>query len=569
MRIRNKLFLGFGLVLLTALGAFLIAYTALQDVAKQYRHLAEQEIQALHLAQQIQFEDLTLTDSVRGVIIEPNNREERDRYDQYAITIDEHINAVLPLVSSERAEQIFVELDLHNQQLIELEEEMLQLAGTNDERVLEIFNGEYAEVRQIFSSHIEEFKQIQLESIASQIEVDEAMIAQRSIFGIIGLVVALIIGGLIAFFISRQTTKPLTEVVHKLEEISSNEGDLTARISVSSKDEIGQLSIAFNKMLDTIQSILQDVTKVTNDVASSSEELSASAEQNEQATKQITMSIQSIASGSEQQLLSSGDIEHSIMEMRNGLQQIAISSQTVSDSAGITTEVAVQGNRVVQQAVNQMKLIHSTVGEANDRTNDLSDLTQKIGQISNMITNIAEQTNLLALNASIEAARVGEHGKGFAVVANEVRKLAEESKKSAAQITEIIHQVLINTNLVSNVIKKGESEVNSGIILVNEAGTAFEEILQSVKEVTKQIQDVSMASGDMSSGVGQVAVAVENLSDISKQSTASSQNVAASSEEQLASIEEITMSAENLSKMADLLQGTVGKFKIHEKSKGN
>lgn len=569
MRIRNKLFLGFGLVLLTALGAFLIAYTALQDVAKQYRHLAEQEIQALHLAQQIQFEDLTLTDSVRGVIIEPNNTEERDRYDQYAITIDEHINAVLPLVSSERAEQIFVELDLHNQQLIELEEEMLQLAGTNDERVLEIFNGEYAEVRQIFSSHIEEFKQIQLESIASQIEVDEAMIAQRSIFGIIGLVVALIIGGLIAFFISRQTTKPLTEVVHKLEEISSNEGDLTARISVNSKDEIGQLSIAFNKMLDTIQSILQDVTKVTNDVASSSEELSASAEQNEQATKQITMSIQSIASGSEQQLLSSGDIEHSIMEMRNGLQQIAISSQTVSDSAVITTEVAVQGNRVVQQAVDQMKLIHSTVGEANDRTNDLSDLTQKIGQISNMITNIAEQTNLLALNASIEAARVGEHGKGFAVVANEVRKLAEESKKSAAQITEIIHQVLINTDLVSNVIQKGESEVNSGIILVNEAGTAFEEILQSVKEVTKQIQDVSMASGDMSSGVGQVAVAVENLSEISKQSAASSQNVAASSEEQLASIEEITMSAENLSEMADRLQGTVGKFKIYEKSKGN
>ena len=131
-----------------------------------------------------------------------------------------------------------------------------------------------------------------------------------------------------------------------------------------------------------------------------------------------------------------------------------------------------------------MNFIQKTVSEANEKTKELENLTKQIGQISDVITGISDQTNLLALNAAIEAARAGEQGKGFAVVAGEVRKLAEESKKSASQITIIIQKIQESTEVVIDYMLNGQKEVDSGLIAVNEASEAFEKISKEIENVT-------------------------------------------------------------------------------------
>lgn len=562
MSIRTKLLFGFTAVLTAALIAFIIIYFSLQHVMNSYETLAEQEVKKLELAHDIQFDDLTLTDSVRGIIIEPSNQAELDRYNEYAVKIEEHINEVIPLLDNEETIQIFHNLELHNQELIDLETQMMELAATDEEKTLELFNGKYAEVREIFSSQLEHFKEIQTELISTKVQQEADTMDRQALFGLCAFVIAIIIGFLIAVIVSRNTTIPLTQVVQKLEELSNNEGDLTARLEVKSKDEVGQLAHAFNKMLDNIQQLMKLVQKTTVEVAASSDELSASAEQNAAASNQLTNAMQEISFVGERQVKDSEEGVTKMSNVSSGALQIADFSLSVYDSAKDTSSAAQNGNLAIHQSREQMNFIQKTVSEANEKTKELGNLTKQIGQISDVITGISDQTNLLALNAAIEAARAGEQGKGFAVVAGEVRKLAEESKKSASQITIIIQKIQESTEVVIDYMLNGQKEVDSGLIAVNEASEAFEKISKEIENVTLQVESISALAEEMSAEANDSMLSIEGLSELTKQASATIQNVAASSEEQLASIEEITSSAENLATMAETLQITVGRFKV-------
>lgn len=561
MSIRNKLFVGFGIVLLIALISFSSVYVSLQNIGKSYKDLANLEVKKLSLAQEIQYNDLMLADSIKGIIIKPNNNTDLEKYNSFAVQLEKNINEVKTLITNKRAVEIFEELDQYNQELISLEAQMIDLAGTDKEKTLEIYNTDYADVREVFSTNLEEFKQIQLNNISTKAKEDQAMIDQSSVVGIIAIFISLLVGVIVAFIISRVITKPIKTVVNKLVELSSHEGDLTARLTVNSKDEIGKLSSAFNTMIANIQDLIKQVQSTTVEVASSAEELYASSEQNTSATEQVTTSIQQIASGTERQVKGSEDSSIAMGEIAIGIQRVADSSSKVAEAALNTSKEAEEGNVAITKSITQMNHIQISVSEAEVKVKELSQLSTEIGHILDVITGIADQTNLLALNAAIEAARAGEHGKGFAVVADEVRKLAEESKTSASEITSLIGQIQVNTHQAVEFMKKGTSDVSIGMNVVNEAGNAFESILSSVQQVTEQIQDVSASAEEISASTEQVASSIEELASVAKEAADSAQNVAASSEEQLASIEEISNSAENLSKMSEQLQLLVGKFK--------
>lgn len=561
MSIKNKLLIGFGSVLIICVIAFSSVYSSLKNVGESYENLVDQNVHMLTLAFEIQYQDLAATDALKGLIIEPNNADEKLRYDEYAAERKQSIDQIKPLLVDERSIQIFNTLDSYSLQLMDLESIMMQLAKTDQGKTMEIYNGHYDQLRSIFSSNLEEFKDVQQSLIASRVSDDSSYIETRLFYGIIAIIITLLVGIIIANIIARRTTKPIKEVVKKLEELSSNEGDLTARLHVSSKDEVGQLATAFNKMIDSIQTLVKNVKLTTIEVASSSEQLSASAEQSANATNQITLSIQEIATGSDQQVLQAESSTIATQEMSQSIKFIAESSTTVSNSSAAASKVAEEGNEAVLKSIEQMDFIQKSVSTASSKIKELDTLSNDIGQILDVITTIAEQTNLLALNAAIEAARAGEAGKGFAVVADEVRKLAEESKDSANKITYLIKEIQANTTEAVGFMDKGEEEVQSGIKLVNEAGEAFERISSSVQQVTQQIQEVSNASKQLSSGTEKVANSIENLATISKESAIASQNVAASSEEQLASMEEIASSAENLSMTAEKLQSLVSRLK--------
>ncbi|WP_018130546.1 methyl-accepting chemotaxis protein [Effusibacillus pohliae] len=382
------------------------------------------------------------------------------------------------------------------------------------------------------------------------------------IFNRMLLVVAIstLIGALLVYLIIRSVTQPLKKLIEASDRIS--QGDLTRRIEVRSKDELGQLGESFNKMADSLRSVLTEVGETAIQLAASSEELTASAEQTSKATEQIASTIQEVALGTEQQVHHVKESAKAVNEMSAGVRQIATNAQNVSATAMRASEISAEGGQAIQTAVRQMNSIHLTVNGLAQSVKELGNRSQEIGKIVEVITGIAEQTNLLALNAAIEAARAGEHGRGFAVVADEVRKLAEQSAQSAQQIGELIQTIQAETDKAVQSMETATQAVAAGIGVVDQAGRSFDEIQRAVNEVAEQIQEGSAAAQQISAGTGQVVQAIETISEVTETTAAGTQNVSAAAEEQLASMQEITASAATLAKMAEELQSLVQTFKV-------
>ncbi|MCS0788615.1 methyl-accepting chemotaxis protein [Cytobacillus firmus] len=378
---------------------------------------------------------------------------------------------------------------------------------------------------------------------------------------IIFIAIFVLIGALISYFIVRSITRPLNQLIAATDKVS--EGDLTQKFDVKNNDEISKLGISFNKMVASLQQLINQVGEKAVHLASSSEQLTASSEQNNMATEQVANSIQEVATATEQQTEKVKESTSVVKEMSGRIQRIMLNTNVVAQTANETNEVVVKGNEAIDLSTNQMKNINLTVSELGSIVHTLGKRSEEIGQIVNVISEIADQTNLLALNAAIEAARAGEHGRGFAVVADEVRKLAEQSSKSTESIRELISTIQTDTSKAITSMEKGTAEVEKGIDLVNNAGDAFSHIQQFADTVSGQIAEVSSSIKDMAEGADQVVELVSAIEEIAAVTTAESQDVSAATEEQLASMEEIAASAASLSGMAEELLDSIKKFKVN------
>ncbi|MED1853378.1 methyl-accepting chemotaxis protein [Brevibacillus borstelensis] len=404
-------------------------------------------------------------------------------------------------------------------------------------------------------THYSLFFHIPIESITSEVTA-----LTLNVMLIVGIVAAIVIAA--AYFVSRQISRPIVEVAAVASRIS--DGDLAVDpLAIRSRDEVGQLSESVNHMVGNLRSIIEQVNTAAEELASSAEELSANAEETSKATEQIASSIQEVAYGAEQQVQSVAESVGAINEVSTGIQQIAVNAQNAADSAVTASEIAVGGNKAIDTVMSQMQLIHSTVNEIAGIVKRLGDSSQEIGQIVQVITDIAQQTNLLSLNAAIEAARAGEQGRGFAVVADEVRKLAEESAKSAQQIEQLITTIQTESHTAVLSMEKGTKEVALGIEVVNEAGSSFVQISESVAQVASKIQEVQAYSQQMTASTEQAVYLIEQISKVVENSADGTQNVSAATEEQLAAVEQVSSSAESLARVAEKLQDQVRKFTLY------
>ena len=252
--------------------------------------------------------------------------------------------------------------------------------------------------------------------------------------------------------------------------------------------------------------------------------------------------------------------------MALGIRNIADTSAAVTESSRMTAQEAEQGNESVHRVINQMELVSVSVHYSASVVKQLGNRSNNIGQIVNMIKEVANQTNLLALNASIEAARAGEHGKGFAVVAGEIRKLAEQSKESASQITNLVQEIQGDTKLAIEAMKDGTKEVESGMHIVYEVREAFNRILNAAQQTADQIQAVSLDSIQISSSSEMISTSIEEMAYLSRDAAANTQNVATASEEQFLLMEGIASAAASLTDMAEQLQVLIRTFKTTSKT---
>lgn len=398
--------------------------------------------------------------------------------------------------------------------------------------------------------------------IAQKSNVDNKESFTKSIQIMLGIVlVSFLILALSGLFITRMITKPLNIMVSVCEELAAGDFRDKPRVLIR-KDEIGLLADALANMRGNLRTVLKQVNESAEQVAASSEELTAGAEQSSQAANQVAASISEVANGAERQVSAVNQTSAVVDQMSVGIQQVTATTNLVSGKSTQAAETAKEGGKSVEKAVNQMTHIEQTVNHSAQVVTKLGERSKEIGQIVDTISGIASQTNLLALNAAIEAARAGEQGRGFSVVAEEVRKLAEQSQDAAKKIAELISEIQGDTDKAVVAMSEGMREVKIGTEVVTTAGHAFEEITVLVTEVSNQVKEISVAVQQMASGSQQIVSSVKEIDELSKNAAGEAQAVSAATEEQSASMEEISSSSQSLAKMAQDLQEAVSKFRV-------
>lgn len=301
-----------------------------------------------------------------------------------------------------------------------------------------------------------------------------------------GILLALVLGGTITYWLIRGITRPLLQAVNMAQTAAS--GDLTSKITVNGTDEIGLLMKSLKEMNQSLSNIVNEVRGGTDAIHEASSEI---------ATGNLDLSARTEAQA--------GSIEEtasSMEELTSNVRQNAGNASEASRMAIVASEVASKGGSVVSQVIEMMASINES--------------SKKIVDIIGVIDGIAFQTNILALNAAVEAARAGEQGRGFAVVASEVRNLAQRSASAAKEI-----KTLINDSV---------SKVEAGAALVNQAGNTMVEVVESVKRVSDVLITINSTNHEQNTEIEQISQAISQMDNVTQQNAALVEQAAAATE---------------------------------------
>ncbi|SFK99774.1 methyl-accepting chemotaxis protein [Paenibacillus sp. 1_12] len=558
--ISNKMITGFIVIalLLGLVSAFSHYY--LQKVDDSYLDLVNRRTKILSNSKDMRSSTLQQMSSLRDYLL-TQSQDGLNRYTQANANLTEQITATVNMVKRDTDKTDLNKLNTLNQQLKKSADQVATLAVTNKEAAVKLASSETIligrEMETLANQIAENQQKLVDEGSAENSLMVESVKRTVLIISVFSFILAIVIG----YLISRIISKPIVFIANAAKQIAS--GDLTLKeIKVKNRDEVGELADSFNQMVTNLRSLILQVRTSAENVTASSEELTSSAHQTHIAAEQIATAIQEVAAGADKQVQSVTESVHAVNEMSASAQQISIHAQSVSFTTSEAAEKSLEGKQAIQKVIHQMNFIHQTIENLSGIIKGLSDRSQDIEEIVEIITGIAARTNILALNASIEAARAGEQGKGFAVVASEIRKLAEQSSHSSQQIANLISTIQQETHQAAQSMEAGSKEVNEGMLVVHIAGTSFEHIEQSVLKVVTQIQEVSAAAEQMSASTEQVGNSMNYISKIVEESTTEIRHVSASTEEQLASMEEVFSSASSMTEMSEQLQNQIVRFTL-------
>lgn len=559
--ISKKLMGGFISVLLLLACIIVISIYQLSTVNSEYETLIKERVTKLSYVKDLKDDISMLANNNRGFLLTGETRY-IDDYDATLKSFNDTIHTLDKSITSGQAQKHLNEMKTEIIQYDKYSREIRFLKSTGKEKeYIHLMTTDIRRVGTDLKTNADELAKYQQNNLDLGIQNATEKINTTKLSLIIIGIITIIAGISIAILISRLIANPIIRLSNTMNKVAS--GDLSIEpIQVKNKDEIGTLVKSFNKMTTDLRAVITHITESSSQVAASSQQLTASSEQSTSAAGQVAQIAQETATATNQQLSKFQEVTASIQEMASGMDQISSNSETMLESTENAAELTEKGTTSVENVVEQMNQIYHSVEHTAEFINKLGERSKDISGIVSLITNIADQTNLLALNAAIEAARAGEHGKGFAVVADEVRKLAEESKKSADQITDMITLIQKDTEQAVASMEAGNKQVETGLSHTHHAQAAFTEITTAINSVTEKVQEVSASVEEMNALSGQIANAIEHVEVIAQQGYQNSQESSAASEEMLATMEEVSSSAQSLSNLAEDLQGVVATFKI-------
>jgi methyl-accepting chemotaxis protein len=346
--------------------------------------------------------------------------------------------------------------------------------------------------------------------------------------------VALLLGSLFAFFITRGITTPVRRLLATASNIAN--GDLTDDHAQHGTDEMGHLAEALREMSRNLSTIISNVSGTSANVAVAAHKFHTIAEHIAVGSEKLASQTSTVATSGEEMSATSGNIAQNCQLASEGAQSAALAAQ--------------RGAEVVDKTVAVMSQIAEKVQESARTVESLGTRSNQIGAIIGTIEDIADQTNLLALNAAIEAARAGEQGRGFAVVADEVRALAERTTKATREIGEMIKAIQQETAGAVTAMEQGVRQVEAGTTEAAHSGEALRDILEQINSVAMQVSQIATAAEQQTATTAEISNNIHQITSII-QSTASEAH-------------ESAMSASKMNELAEELMGGLGKFKLDE-----
>lgn len=490
LKIGVRLALGFGLVLTLMVALALIGVSRMAHIQQSLDGIVNDNSAKIKSISEMRRAVLSIAIATRNMAFTDNEDQLARESDSIADDRDEyasHVESLTARLNDERGKEILAKIEAARAETDPLTDKVVDLLREN----------KHAEAAPLLSNGVRTAQRKWVSAMDEMVRYQESLadkafsaaeksykIALILTLAITGAALLLGIGG--AWVVSRSITRPLHAAVDVARRVAS--GDLSADVTVTSKDETGQLMQALKEMNDGLVHIVSQVRSGTETMNTASIEIASGNLDLSSRTEQQASTLQETASSME--------------ELTATVRQNADNAQQANQLAVSASEVASKGGAVVAQVVDTM--------------GSISGSAKKIEQIISVIDGIAFQTNILALNAAVEAARAGEQGRGFAVVASEVRNLAQRSAAAAKEI-----KVLITDSV-------GKVEV--GTKLVDQAGATMEEILDSVRRVSDIVGEISAASREQSAGIEQINLAITQMDEAVQQNAALVEQAAAASD---------------------------------------
>jgi methyl-accepting chemotaxis protein len=379
----------------------------------------------------------------------------------------------------------------------------------------------------------EEIGAKQLEEARARMREGAALVESAGATLIVVNLLAILLACVKTYWLNRAIAKPLREATLVAERIAA--GDLRADVQAgTSRDEVGQLLQALNRMVQSWRALAAETTRGVATLTAAASEILSSTAQAAASTAETAAAV--------------SETTATVEEVKQTSLLASEKSRAVSDAAQQAARNAADGRRALEESVRGMQTIQEKMEAIAGTVVRLSERSHAIGEITATVASLAEQSNLLAVNAAIEAAKAGEHGKGFAVVAQEVKSLAEQSRQATRQVREILGEIQKGVGAAVMITEQGAKTVADGVAQTTQAGQAISGLADNMTEAAQAAVQIAVSSQQQQAGMDQVALAMENIQQASTENAAGSRQAEAS--------------ARNLHALGLSLRQTVERFQL-------
>jgi methyl-accepting chemotaxis protein len=319
----------------------------------------------------------------------------------------------------------------------------------------------------------------------------ELLSSIKIMFLLIGIILILVLQATNWFVLTRYVVNPIKVVANAMAEIAQGGGDLTRRLNIQSKDEVGVLAHGFDTFISNLHTLVQKIVNSNNELSNCSQSIKSNANENTKSTEQQLLEIEQVATA--------------LNEMSSATQEVARNANETADKTQRCNELAIKGNTIVKNTINDIHNLGQEINSTSDKIIELKEQSAQINTVLDVIKGVAEQTNLLALNAAIEAARAGEQGRGFAVVADEVRSLAQRTQDSTTEIEGIINNLQSASEGASKLMQSTSATLQKTIDESGGAITALDNIIKDIVVINDMNAQVATATEEQSSVASEVS----------------------------------------------------------------